>query len=149
MNLSWAGGWQAVTIAVALIVGGAAIMAPQAEQSAHLFRWLGYGFLVAGCLVFVASMFLLHRMTRRRHRALIVLGRSVSRGDVVWHAHQDGEDPDSVGIEEWRTTVGNRLKRAPFVPGASDWVLTQHGNRLDDPLARLRAMQADVDRWIE
>src|SRR5882724_4254255 len=66
MNLSWAGGWQAVTIAVALIVGGAAIMAPQAEQSAHLFRWLGYGFLVAGCLVFVASMFLLHRMSRRR-----------------------------------------------------------------------------------
>jgi hypothetical protein len=70
MNLSWAGGWQAVTIAVALIVGGAAIMAPQADQSAHLFRWLGYGLLVVGCLVFVASMFLLHRMARRRHRAL-------------------------------------------------------------------------------
>jgi hypothetical protein len=28
-------------------------------------------------------------------------------------------------------------------------VLTQHGNRLDDPLARLRSMQSDVERWIE
>jgi hypothetical protein len=149
MSLSWAGGWQAVTIAVALIVGGAAIMAPQADRSAHLFRWLGYGLLVAGCLVFVASMFLLHRMARRRHRALLVLGRCVSRGDLVWRAQQDGQDPEGAGIEAWRETVGSRLRRGPFVPGAADWVLTQHGNRLDDPLARVRAMQADVDRWIE
>ncbi len=149
MSLSWAGGWQAVTIAVALIVGGAAIMAPQAAESAHLFRWLGYGFLVAGCLVFVASMFLLHRMARRRHRALAVLGRWVGRGDIVWRAREDGQDQDATGIEEWRQSVGSRLRRSPFVPGAADWVLTQHGNRLDDPLARLRAMQADVDRWIE
>jgi hypothetical protein len=149
MSLSWAGGWQAVTMAVALIVGGAAIMAPQAEDSAHLFRWLGYGLLVVGCLVFLASMSLLHRMARRRHRALVVLGRCVSRGDVAWRAQQDGQDPEAVGIEEWRIAVGARLRRAPFVPGAADWVLTQHGNRLDDPLDRLRAMQADVDRWIE
>jgi hypothetical protein len=148
MSLSWAGGWQAVTIAVALIVGGAAIMAPQAGPSV-LFRWLGYGLLVAGCLIFLAAMFLLHRMARRRHRALVVLARCVSRGDVAWRALQDRQDPDAVGVEEWRTMVGNRLMRAPFVPGASDWVLTQDGNRLDDPLARLREMQADVDRWIE
>jgi hypothetical protein len=99
MSLSWAGGWQAVTTAVAMIVGGAAIMAPQAGQSAHLFRWLGYGLLVVGCLVFVASMFLLHRMARRRHRALLVLGRCVSRGDLVWRAQQDGQDPEGAGIE--------------------------------------------------
>lgn len=149
MNLSWAGGWQAVTMAVALIVGGAAIMAPQAGPSAHLFRWVGYGLLVVGCVVFVASMFLLHRMARRRHRALVILGRCVNRGDVAWHAHRDGQDPDGSGIEDWRTIVGNRLRRAPFVPGCADWVLTQHGNRLDDPLGRLRSMQADVDRWLE
>lgn len=149
MSLSWVGGWQAVTLAVALIVGGAAIMAPQAGESAGLFRWVGYGLLVAGCLVFVASMSLLHRMAQRRHRARLILGRCVNRGDVAWRAHQDGLDPEGSGIEEWRAAVGNRLRRAPFVPGSSDWVLTQQGNRIDDPLARLRAMQADVDRWVE
>ena len=94
-------------------------------------------------------MFLLHQTARRRHRPLLVLGRCVSRGDLVWRAQQDGQDPEGVGIEAWRETVGSRLRRGPFVPGAADWVLTQHGNKLDDPLARVRAMQADVDRWIE
>jgi len=149
MSLSWAGGWQAVTIAVALIVGGAAIMAPQAGESARLFRWLGYGLLVVGCLVFLATMFLLRSMAMRRHLALVVLGRCVSRGDIAWRARCDGEDQEAMGIEAWRDTVDSRLRRPPFAPGAADWVLTQHGNRIDDPLARLRVMQADVDRWIE
>jgi hypothetical protein len=148
-TLSWAGGWQAVTIAVALVVGGTAMMAPQAGELLRAFRWLGYAFLILGLVIFIVAILLLQQATERRHVALAALGRLVGRGDVTWRAWNENQDATGEERERWRTAVGNRLRRPPFVPGAADWVLTQQGNRLDDPLARLRAMQSDVERWIE
>ena len=147
-TLSWAGGWQAITIAVALVVGGAAMMAPQSAL-VRAFPWLGYAFVVLGLGVFCVAVLLLHQAAERRHLALAALGRLVSRGDTTWRTWNENEDATGEERERWRTAVGNRLRRPPFVPGAADWVLTQQGNRLDDPLARLRSMQGDVERWIE
>jgi hypothetical protein len=147
--MSWAGGWQAITIAVALVVGGAAMMAPQAGELVRAFHWLGYTFVVLGLGVFFVALILLHQSAERRHVALAALGRLVSRGDVTWREWNESQDAHGEERERWRTAVANRLRRPPFVPGAADWALTQQGNRIDDPLARLRSMQADIERWIE
>jgi hypothetical protein len=52
-------------------------------------------------------------------------------------------------VEKWRTTVGKYLNRSPFKPGTGQRVLTKHGDRLTDPLERLRQIESDVEKHVE
>jgi hypothetical protein len=52
-------------------------------------------------------------------------------------------------VEDWRTTVGLKLRGSPFTTATDLYVLDQTGNRLDIPLNRLREVLADLDRWVD
>lgn len=52
-------------------------------------------------------------------------------------------------IEQWRTTVGNTLNAPPLHnSGATEYVLTLGGDRITEPLQRLREVLANLDTWI-
>jgi len=83
----------------------------------------------------------------RRREAREALRVLIAAGDVAWRARNDGLDPTTQGIDQWRATLA-RLDQPPFIPGTSDNVLVLWGDLITEPLARLRNLRARVDDYI-
>jgi len=110
---------------------------------------MGIAIAGLGLAIFMIVMVGLWVALRKRRTAFRILADLIAAGDRrVWRVWNEDRGAGRHVIEFWRTEVGNDLTRGPFVPGVSEFVLTQHGNRIDDPLERLRTMQANIDNWV-
>jgi hypothetical protein len=67
---------------------------------------------------------------------------------LVTEVPAPGEKPFDEQIEDWRAVVGYKLRGTPFTSDAYDFVMVKGGHRLNGPLAKLREMLADINRWV-
>lgn len=108
------------------------------------------GSSVAGLMVF------------RAHTRSLVEARLfdlLNQGDAALHAFYDGvtaHNPEQVNagkhkIEEWRTAFGNYSNEQPSLRRrrAMERILSSGGDRITEPLIRLRNMIDNLDQWLD
>jgi hypothetical protein len=150
-SLTPAGAWQAIAVAVALIIGGFTMMATGTQPA--WFKWVALSAVGVGFVLAMVAMALLWRTQRKRQHASIVIGDLIALGDIAWRANNDSilttQRSNDAVVELWRSLVGTWLGRSPFRAGTGDAVLTQEGDRITDPLHRLRSLHIHIGNAIE
>ncbi len=121
------------------------VSGPWAWWAGEILLILGLGMMAGGGIRHVRRS---RTAGSARTHANAMLTELIGEGDRMWHAMHNRGEINLQRIEQWRAGVGEVLAESPFIPGASGFVLTQQGDRLSDPLDRLRQMQSNLHNWL-
>lgn len=90
-----------------------------------------------------------------RKKAEGIIGDLLGNGDAAQAIYTQATrgQVDSLSaiqrINRWRGEAGAALKKSPFKRTTAQYVLTQTGNLIDEPLLRLRDVLAHLDQWLD